>query len=651
MVDNGDGTYNFTNANGDSITVDVIGDVVTNIQDEGDIYNEIINIIEAESDELIDLGNGKYKHIAADGTEVEFDVNTVNVEKVVDADGNVSYIFRDGDNNEITSIDVANDILENIINEGDIYNEIINILDEESVVLVDNNDGTYTHTAVDGEVITIDANTTSVSVVDGVYTFLDGDNQVITTIDTNASAIAFDNSGNDFVSDNVQDALEELAGDLADGAGVTLIDNNDGTFTLESENGDDLGTINKADLTDAGDGSYTFTNGDGNDIEFDVKTVDVSFNSTTNEYEFKDSNGVVIGSIDMNADNVAYDGTDSGLSADNVQDALDELASQTDELVDNNDGTYTHTAVDGTVVTIDANTTSVSVVDGVYTFLDGDNQVITTIDTNASAIAFDNSGNDFVSDNVQDALEELAGDLADGAGVTLNDNGDGTFTLESENGDDLGTINKADLTDAGDGSYTFTNGDGNDIEFDVKTVDVSFNSTTNEYEFKDSNGVVIGSIDMNADNVAYDGTDSGLTADNVQDALDELASQTDELVDNNDGTYTHTAVDGTVVTIDANTTSVSVVDGVYTFLDGDNQVITTIDTNASAIAFDNSGNDFVSDNVQDALEELAGDLADGAGVTLNDNGDGTFTLESENGDDLGTINKADLTDAGDGSYT
>src|SRR5690625_2977851 len=246
MVDNGDGTYNFTNANGDSITVDVIGDVVTNIQDEGDIYDEIINVIEAESDELVDLGNGKYKHIAADGTEVEFDVNTVNVEKVVDADGNVSYIFRDGDNNEITSIDVANDILENIINEGDIYNEIINILDEESDVLVDNNDGTYTHTAVDGEVITIDANTTSVSVVDGVYTFLDGDNQVITTIDTNASAIAFDNSGNDFVSDNVQDALEELAGALADGAGVTLNDKGDGTFTLESENGDDLGKIGRA---------------------------------------------------------------------------------------------------------------------------------------------------------------------------------------------------------------------------------------------------------------------------------------------------------------------------------------------------------------------------------------------------------------------
>src|SRR5699024_9489266 len=160
LADNGDGTYTLTNANGDSITVDVVEDVVTNIQNQGDIYNEIINVIEAESDELVDLGNGKYKHIAADGSEVEFDVNTVNLEKVVDADGNVSYIFKDGDNNEITTIDVAGDILENIINEGDIYDEIINILDDQTDELVDNNDGTYTHTAVDGTVVIIDANTT-----------------------------------------------------------------------------------------------------------------------------------------------------------------------------------------------------------------------------------------------------------------------------------------------------------------------------------------------------------------------------------------------------------------------------------------------------------------------------------------------------------
>ncbi|MBE7641811.1 hypothetical protein GUB10_15890, partial [Salegentibacter sp. BLCTC] len=182
-----------------------------------------------------------------------------------------------------------------------------------------------------------------------------------------------------------------------------------------------------------------------------------------------------------NASASGYDNTNSGLTSTNVQDALDEIQSNldntTDVLVDNGNGTYTHTAVDGTEVIIDANTTSVSVTDGVYTFTNGNGDVITTIDTNASASGYDN-------------------------------------------------------------------------------------------------------------------TNSGLTSTNVQDALDEIQSNldntTDVLVDNGNGTYTHTAVDGTAVIIDANTTSVSVTDGVYTFTNGNGDVITTIDTNASASGYDNT---------------------------------------------------------------
>src|SRR5690554_7686691 len=76
MVDNGDGTYVFTNANGDTITVDVVGYVVTNIQNQGAIYNEIINILNAESDIFVDNGDGTFTHTAADGTIVTFDANT-----------------------------------------------------------------------------------------------------------------------------------------------------------------------------------------------------------------------------------------------------------------------------------------------------------------------------------------------------------------------------------------------------------------------------------------------------------------------------------------------------------------------------------------------------------------------------------------------
>src|SRR5699024_690415 len=160
---------------------------------------------------------------------------------------------------------------------------------------------------------------------------------------------------------------------------------------------------------------------------------------------------------------------------------------QTDELVDNNDGTYTHTAVDGTVVIIDANTTSVTVVDGVYTFIDGDNQEITTIDTNADAIAFDDSGSNLGADNVQDAIDALVNANQSGAGVTLIDNGDGTVTLQSENGDDLGTITKSDLTDNNDGTYTFNNtGDpADDVIIDIPA------SVINEFDEIVNGGPVV----------------------------------------------------------------------------------------------------------------------------------------------------------------
>src|SRR5690606_39802328 len=114
------------------------------------------------------------------------------------------------------------------------------------------------------------------------------------------------------------------------------------------------------------------------------------------------------------------------------------------------------------------------------------------------------------------------------------------------------------------------------------------------YTFLESDNQIITTIDTNADAIAYDNTTSGLAATNVQAAIDELASLSDVLVDNGDGTYTHTTVSGTIVSIDGNTVSVTVVDGVYTFLDGDNQIITTSDTNAAAISYDNSTSCFDS---------------------------------------------------------
>ncbi|MBI6118377.1 hypothetical protein I6U49_16820, partial [Salegentibacter sp. F63223] len=148
------------------------------------------------------------------------------------------------------------DVVSNIQNQGAIYNEILSIIGNESDILVDNNNGTYTHTAVDGTEVIIDANTTSVSVTDGVYTFTNGNGDVITTIDTNASASGYDNTNSGLTSTNVQDALDEIQQNLED-------------------TNADLGNI---DLTDNGDGTFTYTDAEGNIIDFDANTTSYTEN-------------------------------------------------------------------------------------------------------------------------------------------------------------------------------------------------------------------------------------------------------------------------------------------------------------------------------------------------------------------------------------
>src|SRR5690554_166889 len=387
--------------------------------------------------------------------------------------------------------------------------EIIQLYETDTTI-TDNGDGTFTYLNEAGDSVTFSANTVTVSLTDGVYTFLDGVGNTITAIDTNASVLPYDNTASGLVATNVQAALDELATQIGD---LDLIDNLDGTFSLMAPDGVTvLGTVSKSDLTDEGAGLFTFTNNDGSDVQFDVRSVEVVFDAASNVYNFLDAAGAVIASIDMNASNVAFDNTTSGLTATTVQAAIDEIAAVagglSDALVDNGDGTYTHTTVAGDTIIIDANTVTVTVTDGVYTFLDGTGNTITTIDTNADAIAYENTASGLTATDVQAAIDELSGQIGD---LDLVDNADGTFSLMGPDGITiLGTVSKSDLTDEGDGLFTFTNNDGSDVQFDVRSVEVTFDATSNSYNFLDSSGAVIASIDMNASNVAYDNATSGL---------------------------------------------------------------------------------------------------------------------------------------------
>src|SRR5690606_35031660 len=69
MVDNGDGTYTFTNANGDTITIDSVGDIINNFEEfvtnspvtvDGTTYTSVEEyfetIVTSNSDALVDNG-------------------------------------------------------------------------------------------------------------------------------------------------------------------------------------------------------------------------------------------------------------------------------------------------------------------------------------------------------------------------------------------------------------------------------------------------------------------------------------------------------------------------------------------------------------------------------------------------------------------
>src|SRR5690606_9652121 len=112
LVNNGDGTYTYTNESGETVTIDVPADVVNNFEEiiqNGDVINELIENL---GDTIIG--------------------------------GNVSY---DGDN--FTYID------ENGVEQTITFEDIVQA-NETVTTLVNNGDGTYTYTNESGETVTID---------------------------------------------------------------------------------------------------------------------------------------------------------------------------------------------------------------------------------------------------------------------------------------------------------------------------------------------------------------------------------------------------------------------------------------------------------------------------------------------------------------
>src|SRR5690606_5055794 len=154
---------------------------------------------------------------------------------------------------------------------------------------------------------------------------------------------------------------------------------------------------------------------------------------------------------------------------------------------------------------------------------------ITTVFTDATNNYYNNDNSGLTADRKSVVKGKSADNRGGGAGDKLKDEGDGKITLIADNGDILGTVDKAALTEDlnNDGLFTFTRNDGQDVVFDVNSVNVSekldADGNVIGYVFNDANGNPITTVFTDATNNYYNNDNSGLTAENVQDAIDELA--------------------------------------------------------------------------------------------------------------------------------
>ncbi|MGB5492645.1 MAG: hypothetical protein WBM76_17595, partial [Woeseiaceae bacterium] len=437
-------------------------------------------------------------------------------------------------------------------------------------------------------------------------------------------------------------------------------------------------------------------------------------------YTYTDETGATQ-TIDTNANSNPYDNTTSGLVATDVQAAIDEInaAAGTVALVDNGDGTYDFTDAGGNTTTIsDTSISTMSApVNGVYTYTD-ETGATQTIDTNANSNPYDNTTSGLVATDVQAAIDEInaaAGtvalvdngdgtyDFTDAGGntttitdtsiSTLVDNGDGSFNYTAENGTvTIFTETLTALVDNANGTFTYTNEDGVAQTINKSDVIDNFDGT---YVFTNNDGSNV-TLDTNAGSNPYDNSTSGLTATDVQAAIDELntgstddqnisgsvLTGTDLTIGIENGTSEDVDLSSLVETVIAGTGAITVTDdgnGNYTVnsTDPDEDLtneLTLIGTGVPAVTPSNSGVTYVDDaagqlyvydgSVWIAVggssspdldgdptnEQNTGFAVNGANLEITDSG-GTLTVPiSSLGTDDQIANEVNITDAG-GNFT
>lgn len=286
--------------------------------------------------------------------------------------------------------------------------------------------------------------------------------------------------------------------------------------------------------------------------------------------------------IELNASNVEFDNTTSGLTATDAQGAIDEIVADLNTVdvspvVTSGNKTATVTLADGSTVDLFETVIGVSAITNGFR--------ITKENGTTSDVTFAEIDSATVNPKMTVSLD----------GVVLYTQPINKNDIQIDNaGSDF------DLTDD-ELSFVETNGDTATISFAKYNVS-SATLPTGDITIS-QNGTVLATISQNASGIAYDNTASGSTATEVQGALNELFADSHVAV-------TVDPTSNVALTVDATTQ------------------VAKLDLEAAG-SYDNATSGLTADSVQEAIDELAVLAASGAVVKENFTataGQVTFTL-------------------------
>ncbi|MGJ1391826.1 beta strand repeat-containing protein, partial [Sphingobacterium spiritivorum] len=292
LVNNGNGTYTYTSENGTTTTINVPADVINNFNNilgDTNVTNAITNLIKNVGGNVYYDGSN-FTYLDENGT-----TQTINISNIVKANETVT-------------------------------------------TLVKNANGTYTYKNEKQQEVTLDPSMVNVSFANGVYTFKDAEGNVLTTINTNADHITYNNTTSGLTSKDVQGAIDELlatiktiqgtkgdltAGDasivVGNGTGATLINANvkvaDSGITTAKIAGKSV-TSDKLTAGTGTDGRIAIADKDGNVTYSDA----IPGTSVSGQNVTAASNKVVLGGTPTGAALKAFsvDVDESKLSLQNI---------------------------------------------------------------------------------------------------------------------------------------------------------------------------------------------------------------------------------------------------------------------------------------------------------------------------------------------